>query len=128
MGRILIVAGAVLLLVTAAIHAFGVSMVREWAAGLGPRQSAALQFVWLSDSLDWAVAAVIWIVAAIKRQLAWRAAAGAAAIIPLAGAVAVISIDPGFFGGYLLLGSVILALAGLAASGRRADNRPTERL
>ena len=120
MARTFLVGGALLLLTTAAIHATGVSMVAGWAAELQPREAAALQLVWLSDSFEWGVAAAIWLLAAWKATPAWRAAASVAGLIPLAGGVGVMALDPTFFGGHLLLASVALAAAGLLLAPRNA--------
>ena len=121
MGRISLGLGALLLAATAILHAGGLQMVDRWAEGLPPFQAAALRFVWISDSIDWGVAALIWAVAAWRQGAAWLAAAAIAGLIPLAGAIGVMSIDPTFFGGQMLLGSVLLAAAGLALMFRNAS-------
>lgn len=115
MGRGLVWLGALLLAATAGIHAGGVSMVAGWAAGLGPREAAALRLVWLSDSLDWAVVASLWAIAGWRGGPGWTGAAAVAGLIPLAAGIAVFALDPGFFGGWMLLASCALAGTGLVA-------------
>ena len=116
MGRYVLGAAALLLVATAALHAGGLQMIDRWTQGLPPFQASALRFVWISDSIDWTVAAILWAVAAWKLSRPWLAAAAIAGLIPLAGAVGVMRIDPSFFGGQMLLGSVILAAVGLFAA------------
>lgn len=118
MGRILLYAAAVLLLATAAIHAGGQPMVNEWTAGLDHRQAMAMCLVWITDSIDWAVVALLWALAGWKQQRGWLDAAVVATLIPLAGGIGVFSIEPRFFGGWMILGSVALAASGLALSWR----------
>jgi hypothetical protein len=116
MGRILLYAAAALLLATAAIHASGQPMVSEWTVGLDHRQAMAICLVWITDSIDWAVVALIWALAGWKQARGWLGAAAVATLIPLAGGVGVASIDYTFFGGWMILGSVALASSGLALS------------
>ena len=116
MGRILLFAAAVLLAATAAIHAAGVSMVEAWVAALEQQRRAALRLVWLTDSADWAVAALIWAIAAWKQDGGWLGAAAVTLLIPATVALGILAIDPTFFGAWLLVASVALAAAGLALS------------
>ena len=113
MGRILLFAAAALLLATAAIHAGGLSMVNSWTAELDHRQAMAVCLVWLTDSVSWAAVSVIWATAGWTRQRGWLGAAAVAAAIPLAMFVGVMRIEPAFFGGWMLLGSVALAVGGI---------------
>jgi hypothetical protein len=46
------------------------------------------------------------------------------ALIPSVCAVGILFIEPRFFGAYLLLGSVLLALAGAFIAGRGEPTRP----
>ena len=119
MGRIILFAAAALLLATAAIHASGRAMVESWTQGFDDQQAAAVSLVWTTDSIDWAVVALLWALAGWRRERGWLGAAAVAMFIPLAGGVGVTSIDYTFFGGWMLLGSVVLAVAGLAASWRK---------
>ena len=112
MGRIFLFAGALLLVVTAVIHACGQPMVDDWTQGLTEEQKAAICVVWVTDSVSWLTVAVLWTVAAWKR-LAWVGAAAIGAAIPATTAFAIIAIDPTFFGGWMLIASVALAVVGL---------------
>lgn len=120
MGRILLYAAAALLLATAAIHASGQPMVNSWTAGLDYQQAAAICLVWITDSIDWAVVAPLWALAGWKQGRGWLGAAAVATFIPLAGGIGVMSIDYTFFGGWMILGSVALAIGGLVLLMRRA--------
>lgn len=118
MGRILLFSAAALLVATAAIHASGQPMVNSWTEGLDHRQAMAVCLVWITDSIDWAVVALLWALAGWKQQRGWLGAAAVATLIPLAGGVGVMSIDYTFFGGWMILGSVALAIWGLIVSWR----------
>lgn len=124
MGRILLFAASALLLATAAIHASGQPMVNDWTAGLDHRQAMAVCLVWITDSIDWAVVALIWALAGWKQGRGWLGAAAVAALIPLAGGLGVARIDYTFFGGWMILGSVALAIGGLVLLRRRAASSP----
>lgn len=126
-GRSLLVAGAALLFGTAGLHAMGTQMISEWSAALEERQQAALRLVWLTDSISWAVAAVMWLIAASRPNPSWRAAAAVVALIPLLAAVGIIRIDPSFFGSYLLLASAGMALAGSALAVAASANAEVPR-
>ena len=117
MGRILLLLGAVLLAATAVIHGCGQPMVDSWLEGLSEKQKLAVCLVWMTDSLSWLVVAVLWTVAGWKRG--WLGAAAVGAAIPALTAAAVLAIDPRFFGGWMLAGSVLLAAAGITISSRR---------
>lgn len=116
----LLVAGAVLLLGTAALHAAGAQMVAGWTTDFDAQSRAAVQLVWLTDSFDWTVTAAAWLIAARYPTTSWRSAAILLALIPTTCAVGILFIEPRFFGAYLLLGSVGLALTGALAAGRTA--------
>src|SRR5688500_19106998 len=124
MGRILLFAAAALLLATAIIHAGGQPMVDSWVQGLDDRQRAAIRLVWITDSIGWAVVAILWAMAGWKMERGWLGAAAVAAAIPFAMAVGIMTIDPSFFGGWMLLGSIALAAAGLMRIRRRAARSP----
>ena len=124
MGRVLLFGAAALLVATASIHASGQPMVDSWTASLDHRQAAAVCLVWITDSIDWAVVALLWVLAGWKRQRGWHGAAAVAMLIPLLGGLGVTSIDPTFFGGWMILGSVALAVAGLALSWRSSIALP----
>ena len=111
MGRILLLCGAGLLAVTAIIHGCGQPMVDGWIQGLSEQQKLAICLVWVTDSLSWLVVAILWTVAGWKRG--WLGAAAVAAAIPALTAFGLLAIDPTFFGGWMLAGSVALASAGL---------------
>lgn len=113
LGRALLIAGALLLSATAAIHATGTQMIAGWAADFEPFRRYALQLVWLTDSFDWAVVAAAWLIAARYPTTSWRSAAMLLALIPAACAIGILFIEPGFFGAYLLLASIGLAIAGV---------------
>jgi hypothetical protein len=118
MKRILLFAAAALLVTTAMIHAMGQPMVDGWVAGLGEQQRTAICLVWITDSIDWAVVAVLWTLAGWKQERGLLLAAAVAALIPLAMAVGILAIEPSFFGGWMLIGSVALALTGIVLSWR----------
>ena len=120
MGRIILSAAAILLLATAAIHALGLPMVAAWTRELGEQQRAGLGLVGLTDSIDWAVVAALWALAAWKRERPYLVAAAIAAFIPAAMAVGVMRFDPTFFGGWMLIGSLALAGAGIGLGWRRS--------
>jgi hypothetical protein len=113
-GRPLLAAGAILLLGTAAIHAAGCRMVADWTEALGPQQRYGLQLVWLTDSLGWIIAAIVWLVAVRRPDRSWRHAAMLVAVIPLLTGGGIMLIDPAFFGGHLLLASGLLGITGAA--------------
>ena len=114
LGRALLVAGALLLLATAAIHATGTQMVAGWTTDFENFRRYALQLVWLTDSFDWAVVAAAWLIAARYPTSSWRSAAMLLALIPAACAIGILFIEPRFFGAYLLLASIGLAISGVA--------------
>ena len=116
MGRILLVSGAALLALTAVIHGCGQPMVDGWLEGLSEKQKLAICLVWVTDSLSWVVVAALWAVAGFKRG--WLGAAAVGAAIPALTAAAILAIDPTFFGGWMLVGSAALAVAGLVVSSR----------
>ena len=119
MGRIRLFSAAALLLATAAIHASGQPMVNSWTEGLDHRQAMAVCLVWITDSIDWAVVALLWALAAWKQRRGWLDAAAVAMLIPLAGGIGVASIDYTFFGAWMILGSVALAASGIFLSWRQ---------
>jgi hypothetical protein len=108
-----------LLMTTAVIHAMGQPMVDGWVQGLEEQQKAAVRLVWITDSIDWAVVAMLWATGAWKQERACLIAAAIAAIIPSAMAAGILRIEPTFFGGWMLIGSLALAMAGIALSWRR---------
>ena len=122
LGRALLVAGALLLLATAAIHATGTQMIAGWTTDFEPFQRYALQLVWLTDSFDWAVVAAAWLIAARYPSTSWSGAAMLLALIPAACAAGILFIEPRFFGAYLLLGSVGLAATGVGFLKRGESN------
>jgi hypothetical protein len=126
LGRALLIAGAVLLLGTATLHALGCDMVAGWLEELPHQQSRGLQLVWLTDSLSWAIVASAWLVTAYRPDQPWRRASVVLSAIPLLTGVGIVSIDPTFFGGYLLLASSLLGAVGAALSdncaGPKSDN------
>ena len=124
MGRFILGAAALLLLATACIHALGLPMASRWGEGLGPpRASRDLRVVGARLG-ELGRCRVAWGVTAWRGR-AWLGAAALATLIPIYGAVGVLYIDPSFFGGQMLAGSVLLAAAGLflcgADFGRRHD-------
>jgi hypothetical protein len=125
MGRILLFAAAALLAATATIHAAGVAMVEAWVAALDAEPRAAIRLVWLTDSADWAVAALIWAIAAWKQDRGWLGAAAVTLLIPLSVALGILAIDPAFFGAWLLVACTALAAAGIALSRREPAEAAT---
>jgi hypothetical protein len=118
-GRPFLVAGTVLLSATAAIHMAGQPMVEGWLEGLDEQQRAGLCLMWMAVAFDWIVTAVLWGLAAWWLCREWLITASVAAAIPLAVAMGVISIDPRFFGGWMLAGSVGLFAIGAVTEFRR---------
>lgn len=118
MGRILLFAAAALLATTAFIHAMGQPMVDGWVQALGEKQKAAICLVWIAASIDWIVTAALWGLAAWTRKRDLLIASAIVTVIPAAMAVGIMSIEPGFFGGWMLAGSVALASAGILAGWR----------
>lgn len=120
MGRFLLLAGAALLFVTALIHASGQSMVNGWTAGLDRFESAAIGLVWLTDSWDWTVVSAVWALAAWKGGRGWLGAAAVLCLLPLGMIAGILSIEPTFFGAWMLLASVVLGASGIFIMWRRA--------
>jgi len=121
MRRIILFAAAALLFATAIIHATGLPMASARGEGLGRFQQLAIALFWTHASVSWGAVALIWAVAAWRPGPRWPAAL--AALIPAHAAAGVLAIDPTFFGGQMLAGSVALALAGLILLGRAPPNR-----
>jgi len=121
-GRLLLALGTVLLLTTAAIHAAGQSMVEGWTEALDHRQRMAICLVWITDSISWAVVALIWALAAWRQERGLLLASAVGALIPLFMFAGIMAIDPSFFGGWMLLASALLALAGAHLSRRSLDS------
>ncbi|MGZ8347404.1 MAG: hypothetical protein ACXWUP_09870 [Allosphingosinicella sp.] len=117
MGRTLLILAAALLLVTAVLHAVGVPMMSAWTAALPEAQRAVLRLVWVTDAVDRTVVALIWIATAWRGRRAWRRAAALASLIPLAAGIGIVTLDAYFFGGWLLIFSVLLAMLGLRLMG-----------
>jgi len=124
MGRIILAAGGALLLATAGIHAMGLPMASAWGEGLGRFQHLAICLFWIAAAVSWAVVAILWAVTAWRRGPRWPAAL--AALIPLQSAAGVLYIDPTFFGGQMLAGSVVLGVLGLVLIGNGPrDSKPS---
>ena len=121
MGRILFLLGAALLAATAVIHGCGQPMVDSWLQGLSEKQKLAICLVWVTDSLSWLVVGVLWAVAGFRQS--WLGAAAVGALIPALTAAAILAIDPTFFGGWMLVGSVVLAGSGFALCSSRHPAR-----
>lgn len=119
MGRILLFAAAALLVAAAVIHALGQPMVDGWVQDLGDREGAAICLAWMTDSVSWTVVAGIWAMAGWKQERGWLGASALGIVIPLSMVLGIMAIDPTFFGGWMLLGSIALAIAGLALVRRR---------
>jgi hypothetical protein len=109
-GRMLLGAGALLLALTAAVHALGSAMVSSWLEG---ERGLVLRMLWFVPSIDWIVVALVWAYAAFRpdARLAWLV--WLTAIIPFSIAIMLISSAGfGFFGIWMLLGAVALASLG----------------
>ncbi len=130
MGRIFLMAAAALLLTTGIIHAGGQPMVGAWVADLPEFQKRAISLVWITDSVSWAAVSAIWAAAAWKPERGWLGASAIGIVIPLSMAVGIMTIDPSFFGGWMLLASMVLAgigiWLGLAAKNGRVVEEPRE--
>lgn len=111
LGRVVLGSAALLLIATAIVHAMGLPMVSGWGEGLARQQQLALCLLWAAASVAWVAVALIWGVAAWRRGPRWPAAI--ATLVPLHAAAGVLYIDATFFGGQMLAGSVVLAVAGL---------------
>ena len=112
-GRALMVIAALLLLGTAGLHASGCKMVAGWLEDLPRQQSQGLQLIWLTDSLSWAVTAALWLITAWRLDRSWRGASILLSAIPLLTGLGILFIEPAFFGGYLLVVSALMAVAGV---------------
>jgi hypothetical protein len=124
MGRLVLGAAALLLLATAAIHAMGLQMVSGWGEGLGPREQLAICLFWAAASVSWTAIAILWAVTAWRRGPRWPGAI--ATLIPLHAAAGVLYIEPAFFGGWMLAGSVVLGALGLVLVGNGPrDSKPS---
>jgi hypothetical protein len=111
LGRALLAAGALLLIITAIVHGLGLGMVSTWLSG---ERGDFLIALWLMPSLDWTVAAAIWLVAAWRPGPISLLLAAIAALIPVGMLVAVLAVmGPGFFGSWLLTGALLLAGLGI---------------
>ncbi len=115
MGRFVLGAAAVLLIATAIIHAMGLPMASAWGEDLGRFQHLAICLFWIAASVSWAAVAIVWSVTAWRRGPRWPAAV--VTLIPLHAAAGVLYIDPTFFGGQMLAGSVVVAMIGLLLLG-----------
>jgi hypothetical protein len=111
MGRYILAAAALLLFATAGIHAMGLPMASGWGESLGREPQLAICLFWAHASVSWAAVALIWAVTAWRREPRWPAAI--ATLVPLHAGAGVLYIEPGFFGGWMLAGSVVLAAIGL---------------
>ena len=117
-GRLVLGIAALLLFGTACIHALGLPMASSWGEGLGRQEHLAICLMWAHASVSWGVVALLWAVTAWRR---WPPGAAAlATLIPTSGAAGVIYIEPTFFGGQMLAGSVVLAVIGLLLMRRSA--------
>jgi hypothetical protein len=124
MGRFILGAAALLLLATAGIHAMGLQMVSGWGAGLGHQERLAICLFWAAASVSWAAVAILWAVTAWRRGPCWPGAI--ATLIPLHAAAGVLYIEPAFFGGWMLAGSVVLGALGLVLIGDGSrDSKPS---
>jgi hypothetical protein len=124
MGRFVLGAAALLLLATAGIHAMGIEMVSGWGEHLGRQEQLAICLFWAAASVAWAAVATLWAVTAWRRGPRWPA--GLATLIPLHAAAGVLYIEPAFFGGWMLAGSVVLAVLGLVLIGHGPrDSKPS---
>lgn len=111
LGRLLLALAALLLFATACIHALGLPMASAWGEGLGRQEHLAICLMWGAASVSWGVVALLWAVTAWRQ---WQpGAAVVATLIPTHAAAGVIYIEPSFFGGHMLAGSVVLAVIGL---------------
>ena len=88
-------------------------MIDEWISDLPEDQKLALCLVWVTDSVSWAVVSALWAMAGWKQERGWLGASAIAIVIPASMIVGIMSIDPTFFGAWMLLGSVALAAVGL---------------
>jgi hypothetical protein len=113
MGRVVLFAAALLLLITAGLHALGLPMASSWGEGLGRQEHLAICLMWANASVGWGVVALLWALTAWRFR-SWLGASAVAALLPAYGAAGVLYIDPAFFGGQMLLGSVVLGVAGIA--------------
>lgn len=109
------------MLATASIHAMGLPMASAWGEGLGRFQHLAICLFWIAAAVSWVVVAILWAVTAWRRGPRWPAAL--ATLIPLHSAAGVLYIDPTFFGGQMLAGSVVLGVLGLVLLGNGPHHR-----
>jgi hypothetical protein len=111
-ARILLIAGALLLLATAAFHSSGGSMVSGWLQG---DRGKILQLLWFLPPIDWGVVALVWLYVAWRPDRRFAPLVWLTAIIPLVMAIMLIAaVGAGFPGIWMLLGAAALASIGAA--------------
>jgi hypothetical protein len=110
MARIWLIAGSLLLAGTAAFHLTGLDSASQWLDGLRGRIVALL---WASAAINWIFVALIWTFAAIRPSAALRWPVWLTAMIPaVTGLMLLLGVDAGHPGGYMLIGSSVLAAVG----------------
>lgn len=116
-ARALLLSAALLLLLTALLHASGVGIVSNW---LGEESGRIQRIAWYLPAWDWTVIALVWTAAALWPDRHLAPLVWLTALIPLVVAVMLLqAVGGGFPGVWLLLGAVILAGLGGARLRRR---------
>lgn len=110
LARALLIAGAVLLVATAAFHSTGLSMVAGWLPG---DRGQVLGLLWLTPVADWSIVGLLWIMAAVRGRADWRAVVLISAIIPAFAAIGLFwVVGAAHPGPFMLAAATLLALIG----------------
>jgi hypothetical protein len=111
-ARTFLAAGALLLILTAAVHSLGSSMVSGWLEG---ERRSILMAAWFLLAVDWIVVALVWLYCARRASRSLAPIIYLTGLVPAATAVALlIAVGPAFFGIWMLVGALILAAVGAA--------------
>ena len=110
MARIFLAAGAFVLIGTAMFHMTGLGEAATWLEGTRGR---IVSLLWAVAALNWVIVASIWGFAATRPSPLLRWPVWISALIPgLVGAILLAAVDRAHPGGYLLILSAMLAVAG----------------
>lgn len=109
-ARVLLAAGAILLMATALFHSTGLAMVAGWLPG---DKGQILSLLWLTPVVDWTIVALLWLFVAWYARADLRLVVFISSIVPAFAAIGLFAIvGASHPGGFMLAGSAILALLG----------------